>query len=100
MSPCLWGGATKTAASVRLSIYLQGALPYKGYYNIQHMAAQYKGGVQYHDQYKFPHLNAIAWRTTQDRAPPLTHRRPTRANLYCRVPCICIHMLYTCYMYI
>ena len=29
-------------------------------------------------------FSTIAWRAIQDRAPPLTHRRPVRVNLYCR----------------
>ena len=63
---------------------VQGALQYKGY-SIPGCTIQ--GRRIIHDQYKLMCFDTILWRTIQDRAPPLTHRRPVRVNLWCSAPC-------------
>ena len=70
-------------------IYITNILHRARYYtrDIHYKAVQYKGGVQNMTNTNVPSVNQTVWRTTQDRARPLTHRRPVRVNLYCSAPC-------------
>ena len=49
------------------------------------MAVQYEVDVQYMANTHFSVSTQHCWRTIQDRAPPLTHRRPVRVILYCSI---------------